>query len=124
VVAAAYILDRLYGRPAQATDLALKAEAIDVSALISPRWLRRQDWTIRLPVRMAESKVCTVAPTACGPGHAVLLNMAHLKHQSRDNAPATSILAVRRSVQIGPNPRLKCAGKRAGSVPVLLTLPK
>ena len=32
VVAAAHILDRLYGRPAQATDLTLKAEAIDASA--------------------------------------------------------------------------------------------
>src|SRR5215207_5706019 len=32
VVAAAHILDRLYGRPAQATDLTLKAEAIDTSA--------------------------------------------------------------------------------------------
>ena len=32
VVAAAHILDRLFGRPAQATDLTLKAEAIDASA--------------------------------------------------------------------------------------------
>jgi hypothetical protein len=31
-MAAAHILDRLYGRPAQATDLTLKAEAIDASA--------------------------------------------------------------------------------------------
>jgi hypothetical protein len=32
VVAAARILDRFYGRPAQATDLTLKGEAIDASA--------------------------------------------------------------------------------------------
>jgi len=32
VIAAAHILDRLYGRPAQATGLTLKAEAIDASA--------------------------------------------------------------------------------------------
>src|ERR1700755_2803220 len=31
VVAAAHILDRLYGRPAQATDLTLKAEDSDAS---------------------------------------------------------------------------------------------
>jgi hypothetical protein len=32
VVAAAHILDRLYGRPAQAADLTLRAEVIDAPA--------------------------------------------------------------------------------------------
>ena len=107
VVAAAHILDRLYGRPAQATDLALKAEAIDVSALISPRWLRRQgvdepvcrfEWRSSRSVPLHQLRVARC--------DAVLLNMAHLKHQLCDNAPATSILAVRRSVQVGTKPSL------------------
>jgi hypothetical protein len=49
------------------------------------RRLPRQQSEARRVLRKAAPFACCAI---CGPGHAVLLNIAHLNHQSRDNAPA------------------------------------